>query len=212
MIVTLENLPRKKQHFVVFEGVNGSGKSSLISRLSVSLASENRQVIATREPGGTKLGDTLREILQEFKSGKLSPISELLLFAADRAQHVEEVLKPAISNRSLVLCDRYYYSTLAFQGYGRGLDISLINSVCSTAIQGLTPDLVILLDLDPKTGLSRTKGRGIEDTFEAESIAFHTRVRNGFLEVAKSASEPFLIVDANKSADEVYDYVRKAII
>lgn len=211
MFVNLESLPKKKHGFIVFEGVNGSGKSSLIKDLGAALTGEGREVFVTREPGGTALGAALREILQESKVGAVSPLAELLLFSADRVQHIDEVLRPASNKGSLILCDRFYYSTIAFQGFGRGLDMTLVKETCDAAVGGFIPDLVILLDLDASIGLARTKGRGIDDTFESESLAFHSRVRKGFLELAASLPEPFYVIDASRSKEEVFKSALEAV-
>ena len=196
--------------FIVFEGVNGCGKSTLMKRLAENLLADDREVICTREPGGTPLGVELRALVQEGKAGKISEKAELFLFAADRAEHVSRVVRPAIESGKIVLSDRYFYSSIAFQGYGRGIDLALISRVCEEAISGLHPDLVVLLDLDPREGLRRIQTQrnliedGGADTFEQEKIDFHERLRKGFLEIAHSSPTPFLIIDASKSPDAVF--------
>ncbi len=192
--------------FIVVEGVNGSGKSALIKKLSEYCESRSRAFIVTREPGGTRLGEILRGLVQEGKAGEISSRAELLLFGADRAEHVEGVIKPALYNSKIVISDRFSYSSEAFQGYGRGLDHMIVGKVNEIAIDGTKPDIVILLDLPPEVGLSRTSTRAIDsgDTFEKENLEFHERIRRGFLEIAKLSSEPFYIIDALRSEEEVF--------
>ncbi len=196
------------QGFIVLEGVNGAGKSSLQKRLAEQARSFGKSVLETRQPGGSTLGSKIRKLLLEEDEEK-SHLAELFLFAADRAEHVSKVISPAIKNNELVLCDRYLYSTTAFQGYGRELNLELVNTINSLAVQNCIPDLVILLDLEPELGLQRTKLRGEEkDNFEEEELAFHHRLRNGFINIAQDTKEPFLIVDASQSEEEVYEFVR----
>lgn len=203
-------LSRSSALFVAFEGINGCGKSTLLGNVSKALEGANQQFVTTREPGGTPLGIEIRRLLLDWKGEKKSPLAELLLFAADRAEHGEKVIRPALSQGKTVLCDRYLFSTIAFQGYGRGLSREWIDTTNALATQGLAPDLAILMDLDPIEGLKRTqsrKGAG-RDSFEEEEVAFHQRIRNGFLEMAHQLPVPFLVlngadskeVNANKAA------------
>jgi dTMP kinase len=202
--------------FLVLEGVNGAGKSTLLKRLKAYAESLGFEVLTTFEPGATPQGKELRRILLEGAPSKVAPLSELFLFAADRHEHVQQVINPALASRKLVLCDRYLYSTLAFQGYGRGLNRSTINQLNSLAVGQTLPDLVLLLDLDAKEGLRRTKTRAgssaaTVDSFEAEELSFHEALRKGFLEIAKEREEPFLILDAAKSPDQVYETASAAL-
>jgi dTMP kinase len=196
-------LPRATQLFVVFEGINGCGKSTLLGNVSRALEAAHHQVITTREPGGTPLGIEIRSLLLDWKGEKKSPLAELLLFAADRAEHREKLIQPALSKGKTVLCDRYLYSTIAFQGYGRGLSREWIDTANSLATQGLVPDLAILMDLDPREGLQRTKSRTSSgrDAFEEEEVAFHHRIRDGFLEMAQILPVPFLILNGADSKE-----------
>ncbi|MCB0332676.1 MAG: dTMP kinase [Bdellovibrionales bacterium] len=194
--------------FIVLEGVNGAGKSSLQKKLAEQVRNFGKIPLETRQPGGSPLGAKIRKLLLE-ESEERSHLAELMLFAADRAEHVTKVINPALAAKEIVLCDRYSYSTTAFQGYGRELDLELVNTINSLAVQDCLPDLVILLDLEPEVGLKRTKSRGHErDSFEEEELAFHHRLRDGFLNIAQEVKEPFLIVDASQSEEEVYEYVR----
>ena len=195
----------KKPPFIAFEGINGCGKSTLHRRVSEHLRSQGIELVDTREPGGTPLGKEIRKLLLEWPGAKKCDRAELLLFAADRAEHVETLIKPALTKGYWVLCDRYIYSTITFQGDGRGIQRELLDEVNAIATQGLVPDLVVLLDLDPKVALARMAQRtdNGRDSFEDEEIDFHTRIRHGFLECAEKLPVPFLVLDATKSPEEL---------
>jgi dTMP kinase len=195
----------KKPPFIAFEGINGCGKSTLHRRVSEHLRSQGIELVDTREPGGTPLGKEIRKLLLEWPGAKKCDRAELLLFAADRAEHVETLIKPALAKGYWVLCDRYIYSTITFQGDGRGIQRELLDEVNAIATQGLVPDLVVLLDLDPKVALARMAQRtdNGRDSFEDEEIDFHTRIRHGFLECAEKLPVPFLVLDATKSPEEL---------
>jgi len=201
--------------FIVLEGVNGCGKSTLQKKLAKEVSRLGFSTLCTREPGGTRLGNELRGILQEGRVGKISDIAELLLFAADRAQHIEEIIKPALQNCQIVISDRYFYSTTAFQGYGRGLDQTLVQRINESAVRGCLPDIVLLLDLDPEAGLRRNAkdiaSCSSKDTFETEDLPFHERIRQGFLKIAKSEVTPFVQIDASKSEDDVFKDAMMAV-
>jgi len=158
--------------FVSIEGVEGAGKSTLRTRLCDALEALEVEVVITREPGATVLGQTVRSLVLDPKNQNLHPLTELMLFAADRSQHLEEVIRPALDRGALVLCDRYIHSTLAYQGYGRGLNLKSLNSLNEFVTQGLKPDLVLLLDLDPEVGLQRAqqRSRKASGTFTAEEL------------------------------------------
>lgn len=178
--------------FVTIEGGEGAGKSTLLTGLERALRVRHLSVVATREPGGTPLGELLRtQLLQGERP--LSPQAELLLILAARAQHIAEVIKPALARGALLLCDRFSDSTIAYQGWGRALDVESIEPLCLYAAEGLQPDLTLLLDIDPMLGLARAGGG---DRFESEEIAFHTRVRQGLLAQAKKHSERIITLDA----------------
>lgn len=198
----LQKLPA----FIVFEGINGCGKTTLHRNLSAHLTALNLAHTNTREPGGTALGVELRKLTLEWRGEKKSDVAELLLFAADRAEHVEKVINPALNSGISVLCDRYLYSTIAFQGFGRGLDRALIDGANSLATtRAKQPDLVVLLDLDPNLALARIATRSSNglDSFEDEELDFHARIRQGFLECADSSEVPFMVLDANASPEEL---------
>ncbi|MDP2953227.1 MAG: dTMP kinase [Chloroflexota bacterium] len=198
--------------FVAFEGGEGSGKSTQARSLSRRLSRRGFPVLLTHEPGGTPLGDRLRRYLKGHK--ELSPLAELFLFAAARAQLVEQVIRPRLVQGSIVLCDRYAASTVAYQGGGRGLDAAMVESVNRWATQGLQPHLVILLDLPVEEGLRR-KGLGNGDRFEREALDFHRRVREGYLKLAAAAPTRWLVVDATlpprKVADIIWERVQRML-
>lgn len=205
----LKHLPA----FIVIDGVNGAGKSTLQKRIAAYLGERQVPHITTREPGATELGKKIRCMILEENEPKMSYLAELFLFGADRAEHVEKVIVPALAKGVTVISDRYYYSTTAFQGYGRGIDRKIVDSINSLAISGKIPDLWIQLDLDPAEGLRRNRlsqeksGAAGKDSFEAEEIAFHQRLRNGFKELATQVSEPTVVLDANQSPDSVWEKV-----
>lgn len=213
MIVKSESfLLKTLPAFIVLDGVNGAGKSTLQARIAELFAKHNHALHTTREPGATEIGAQIRNLVLGDKFAPPSPECELLLFGADRAEHVSKVIKPKLSSGYSVLSDRYYYSTVAFQGYGRGMNLELINRINGIAIQGLLPALFILLDLDPREGLKRKRfGQPDQDRFEHEELAFQERMRNGFLETGKSVSEPCLVIDATMGADAVFEVARKAL-
>ena len=198
--------------FIVIDGVNGAGKTTLGERLRGDLTERGLTCITTREPGATQLGRNIREIVLTADYS-VSSVSELLLFAADRAQHVAQVIEPALNEDTVVISDRYTYSSLAFQGYGRGMNLETIRTLNEIATGGLAPDLVILLDLDPLVGLQRADARNdtSSDNFEKEALDFHTRLREGFLEIARESNEPFLIIDAAQSAELVFAEARAVV-
>lgn len=201
--------PSTISRFIVLEGVNGAGKTTLQARMAEFLKAHAQKVVTTREPGSTNLGRTLRTLVLEREGEPPTEMAELFLFAADRAQHVARVIRPAIEAGSWVISDRYFYSTAAFQGYGRGIDHKVINKVNTLAVSGTYPDLVILLDLDPEAGLKRTRSREAQgakagvDSFESETLAFHKRIREGFLRIADESPQPFLILDASLPPEEI---------
>ena len=183
--------------FIVFEGGDGSGKSTQTRVLVRRLRRRGYSVLLTHEPGGTLLGEALRRLLKGRSD--ISPVSELLMFSAARAQLVEKVLLPALQDGVVVICDRFTASTVAYQGYGRGLDPELIHQLNLTATRGLVPDMTLLLDLPMAEGLAR-KGNADADTFDAAPMEFHQRVREGDLSQARDARSSWEVLDASQSA------------
>jgi len=191
--------------FVTFEGVEGSGKSTQLRLAAERLRAAGRDVLETREPGGTAIGHTLREILMDAGNTDLDPVTEWLLLEADRRQHVREVLKPAASRGAFVLCDRYSDTTEAYQQIGRGLDARAVRSVDAMARDGLVPDLTLLYDVDPRDGLARSRARdgGRSDRFAAAGLDFHQRVREAYLEIARREPERVRVIFTDAPRDEV---------
>ncbi len=201
--------------FITIEGIEGAGKSLLIQNLKNKFEESGRELLITREPGGSILGAKLRPLLLSEKEEKVCPHAELFMFLADRAEHVEKVIKPALNSGKVVICDRYIHSTLAYQGYARGLDLQMLKQFNAFATSNLNPDIALLLDIDIETGLSRAKSRNSnvnndEGKFEALDKSFHEKVRNGFLEMAKDYSF-FTVLDASKTPDEVAQIAWSAI-
>ena len=190
--------------FITFEGVEGSGKTTQLKRLGEHLRAAGRTVVETREPGGTPAGVAIRSLLLSDPPIALAPSAELLLYLADRAQHVAERIQPALAAGEIVLCDRFSDSTIAYQGFARGLDLERVRDIDAYARAGLVPDLTFLLDVDPGIGLRRVQARaGASDRFEAAPLAFHERVRRGLRELAAAAPERVCVVDATAPVDEV---------
>lgn len=182
--------------FITFEGSEGCGKSTQARALWRKLSRLNVPVVLTHEPGGTALGNQLRRVLKKGHQDKISPIAELFLFAACRIQLVTEVIRPNLEQGKVVICDRFADSTTTYQGYGRGLDLETVKKINDLAIQGTKPDLTIFLDIPTQKGLSRKQSIA-NDRFEAEDIAFHNKVRAGYLKLAAEEPERWLVIDAN---------------
>ncbi|MBO1062924.1 MAG: dTMP kinase [Aphanizomenon flos-aquae CP01] len=197
---------------IVFEGVEGCGKTTQMQLCFQWLESLNISVLLTREPGGTELGKDLRALLLEKSLSKpVGEITELLLYAADRAQHIEEELKPNLDTGKFILCDRYTDSTIAYQGYGRGLDMSLINNLNQIATGGLKSDITIWLDVDVEVGLSRKRGQTKLDRIEQETMDFHRRVQQGYTELAVSNPSQIVRIDGNYSQDIVQKNIQEIL-
>ena len=188
--------------FISFEGGEGVGKSTQIARLATTLRAEGRDVVVTREPGGTDLGAAVRRILLT-PGNHVTARAEALLYAADRAHHVETVIEPALAAGKVVICDRYADSTFAYQGAGRALESGDVRRIMEFAVADRWPDLTLLLDVDPRIGLQRARGGGDGDRIEAEGLDFHDAVRRGFLELAEASPQRFAVIDASGTLDEV---------
>lgn len=194
---------------IVFEGVEGCGKTTQLQRCHQWLTSFNS--VVTREPGGTPLGLKLRQLLLSADNGIIHDCAELLLYAADRAQHVEEVLKPQMRSGAIILSDRYTDSTVAYQGYGRGLSLSLINQLNLIATGGVESDLTLWLDVDVEVGLERTKNRGKLDRIEQADLEFHARVQQGYAQLAKACPQRIVRVDANLAEASVNEQIQAIV-
>jgi dTMP kinase len=184
--------------FITLEGTEGSGKTTAIKGIAEVLRSEGHDVLVTREPGGSNIGPKIREIL--LGGDAVSPLAELLLFLADRTQHVEQVIRPHLAKGGVVLCDRFRDSTVAYQGYARGFDVALLEQLNDVATLSLKPDLTLLFDLDPEVGLARQTDK---DRLDLEPLEFHQKVREGFLEIMKNEPERVIRVDASLEPQQV---------
>jgi dTMP kinase len=205
--------------FITFEGIEGSGKTTQITHALEFLKRKGEDCIITREPGGTRTGRKIRSILLDPENKGMDPVAELLLYMADRVEHVNKVIKPSLSFGKTVLCDRYFDATIVYQGYARGLDIDLIKKMHKLILNDLKPDITFLLDLPPTAGLSRAwkqieegERAGIETRFEKEAIAFHEKVREGYLELARQEPRRFVVVDAMKDEDDVRQDIIKVLL
>lgn len=197
---------------IVLEGVEGSGKTTQVAAIATWLRShQSRQVITTREPGGTTLGKYLRQLLLQEEGTKLHDRTELCLYAADRIQHLEEIIKPALEQGMIIICDRFTASTIAYQGYGRGLDQDLIAQFNYMATQGLQPHLTFWLSLDVRIGLQRVKSRGQSDRLEKADLTFHQRVQQGYQELAAQHPETFITIDASQSPERVTQEIQQIL-
>ena len=199
--------------FITFEGGEGCGKSTQSRLLLKKFEQQNIPVLLTHEPGGTALGNEVRKALKRKGGSSISPQAELFLFAASRAQLLAELIRPALEEGKVVVCDRFTHSTLVYQGYGRGLDLTIVETVNSIATQNLKPDLTIFLDISPEQGLARK--RSLKDRFELEDLSFHRRVREGYLKMAAAEPDRWLVIDASlpkrKIAEIIWDKVSRLL-
>jgi dTMP kinase len=192
--------------FIVFEGGEGCGKSTQTRALYRRLSKDGFRAVLTREPGGTRLGERVRRHLKRTGETRISPLAELFLIATARAQLVSEVIRPELEKGKTVICDRFTPSTLAYQGYGRGLNTDALREVNDIATDGMSPDLIVLLDIPIEDGLGRKKSKE-RDRFESESLAFHARVRRGYLDMAKADPGRWLVVDGRLPKKEIEEMI-----
>lgn len=198
--------------FITFEGPEGSGKTTQAHLLAEHLRSRGRAVILTHEPGGTAIGDQIRAVLHDPMNSEMQPWAEVLLYSASRAQLVAQVIRPALAAGKVVLCDRFYDSTLAYQGYGRGLDLSALQAITYLATGGLVPDLTLYLDIQPDQGLQRRLlGGGEWNRMDQQTLEFHRRVRAGYLELAGHEPERWVVINAAASVEEVQGRVQAIV-
>jgi len=196
--------------FISLEGIEGCGKTTQLEYLSNFLKEHGRSCVVTREPGGTAIGKKIRSILLDPASKALVPAAELLLYMADRAQHIDSLIKPRLAEGKIVLCDRYFDATVVYQGFARGLDTGFIRDLHRIIFKDLKPDITLLLDLPPRIGLARAwqeldsgNRSDAESRFEEEAISFHEKVRAGYLELARVEPGRFIIIDASRPIDAV---------
>ncbi|MBW6515639.1 MAG: dTMP kinase [Candidatus Cloacimonetes bacterium] len=198
-------------YFITFEGIEGCGKSTHSILLAEYLHSINYDVLLTREPGGPPISEKIRAILLDRNHSEMLPQTELLLYMASRSQHTGEWIKPALKEGKIVICDRYYDSSLAYQGGGRDLDLKVIRSITKFATFGLVPDCTILIDIPVEIGIERIKQK-TPDRIESESIHFHEKVRNLFLDVAKEESKRYIIINGNKNIEDIQAQIRELVL
>lgn len=201
--------------FLTVEGIEGCGKTTQLKRLAKQLRDAGHNCVMTKEPGGTPIGDRVRAILLDPQAEGMDALSELFLLAASRRQHVVELVQPALEKGAVVLCDRYAEASVVYQGYGRGLDLQQVLDINRWATDGITPDITLVFDLPEAVGLERARSRNAtenlmaESRLEGEDLAFHRRVREGYLVLAKEHPERFAVIDANRPIDDVFtDVIR----
>jgi dTMP kinase len=202
--------------FITFEGIEGTGKTTQIQNVKKYFESKGKEVFLTMEPGGSRVGQELRKMLLHVDNHDLTPITELFLYLADRTQHIAQVIRPELEAGKIVLCDRFADSTIVYQGYGRGLDTTMLQQLNEVAVDGLWPDLTVILDIDPEIGLKRARDRNAEDEktmkegrFEAEHISFHKRIREGYLTWASINRDRIKVADASSTPEDVFERIKK---
>lgn len=209
-------MPTHQGRFITFEGIDGCGKTTQFRLLAQWLREQGRDVVETVEPGGTAIGQQIRKILLDPASAGLHPRAELLLYFASRAQNVDEIIRPALDAGRIVLCDRFTDSTLVYQGSGRGLDTNIVRDLDRIACRGLVPDLTFLIDIDLETSLQRAKRRNervgpAESRIDEENVAFHERVREGYLALARAEPERIAVIEGSAPIGEVARAIRQAL-
>ena len=204
--------------FITLEGIEGCGKTTQMQQLSAYVEKRGHSCVLTREPGGTALGEKIRTILLDPASTELVPTAELLLYMADRAQHIDALIKPCLAEGKIVLCDRYFDATVVYQGFARGLDTGFICDLHRLILDDLKPDMTFLLDLSPRIGLARAWKQldngtrsGTESRFEEETISFHKKVRAGYLELARRQPERIRVVDGSQDIKQVQVDIRDSL-
>jgi dTMP kinase len=197
---------------ITFEGGEGSGKGTQIKLLETALADKGLAVLSIVEPGGTPAGQAIRDVLLNRKELEILGVTETFLFSASRAQQVREVVRPALEKGAIVISDRSFYSTFAYQGHARGEDMKLITTLTDLAVGETKPDIVILLDLPPEIGLARKHSQNEVNRLDAESLTFHQKVREGYLELAKEHPNSWTVIDATLSVEQIHDLVLETVI
>ncbi len=201
--------------FITFEGIEGAGKSTQIRRLAVELRDKNDEIIVTREPGGSPGAEAVRHVLLSGAAEPFGPETEALLFAAARSDHIEQVIRPAVERGAVVLCDRFFDSSCVYQGVTGNLDLDFMAIVERVAINGMMPDMTMILDIDPEEGLRRAtarRGTNIVDRFERETVAIHQKRRDAYLTIATREPERCVVIDATQTQDEVANVITEAVL
>lgn len=198
--------------FITLEGPDGGGKTSQVQHLAKYLRAENFNVLITREPGGSPIGDQIRQVIMELKNTAMDPHTEFLLFSASRAQHVAEVIRPGLEAGQIVISDRFYDSSLAYQGYGQGLSLETLKEITYFATDGLAPDLTLLLDLPVDEGLRRREADGNWNRMDAYDINFHRQVRRGYLKLAAEDPQRWVVLSAEQSFDALQEEIRRTVM
>ncbi len=199
------------RNFITLEGPEGGGKSTQAKRLVNHLQAQGYEVLFTREPGGTEIGDQIRQVIMSLENKSMSPEAEFLLFSASRAQVVRELIEPQLERGGLVVCDRFYDSSLAYQGYGHELDLELLRTITGFVSGGLVPDLTFLLDLTSELGLERRKQDGRWNRLDDYDLAFHERVREGYHRLAELDPDRWVQIDAAQTEDEIQERLRETV-
>ena len=200
----IETIEQGRGRFIVFEGGEGAGKSTQLKALVARLRDGGLEVVATREPGGSPGAEALRDLLVRGEATRWSPLSELLMMYAARSDHLEKVIRPALARGAWVVCDRFADSSRAYQGAGGGVEAEWIEQIDAAVVNGSQPDLVLVMDMPPEAGLARAQARGdAENRFETKGLAFHTRLREGFLRRAAAVPERYRVIDADRSVDAI---------
>jgi len=204
--------------FISFEGIEGSGKTTQLEYVCQLLEKNGKKCVITREPGGTKIGEKIRSILLDRDSKNIDPVTELLLYVADRVQHIKEVIKPGVAGGRIILCDRYFDATMVYQGYARGIEKHMLKELHRLTCGNLMPDITFLLDLPPEIGLNRAwmqinrgERAGNETRFEEEKLSFHQKVRSGYLDLAEVYPSRFHVIDAEKEVEKVRDEILQGL-
>ncbi len=206
----------KRGAFISFEGIDGSGKTTQLRRLQIKLSGLGHSVVIAQEPGGTRVGAEIRKLLLDAANTELRPVPELLLYFASRSQNIAEVIQPALNSGKIVLCDRFTDATIAYQGYGRELGVEAVRTIEAVACEGLKPNLTLLLDMPPESGVQRALDRNSaqpldESRMEREDISFYERVRSGYVELQRNEPERIKRVDANGDIGEVEARVNRIV-
>jgi dTMP kinase len=197
--------------FISLEGIEGTGKTTQAKLLAEHLSGKGHSAVVTEEPGGTSIGLRIREVLLKVEHSEMDSLTELLLYSASRCQHIHQLILPSLEAGKVVITDRFSDSTLAYQGYGRGIDPDLIETLDRLVTGGLKPDLTLLLDIDVETGLKRNKGANKVDRLELEDVAFHRKVRAGYLEIARREPGRIKVVDASGDIDEIKGKIARVV-